>query len=830
MHRSILVLIATSALIACGGGGADKGTTQPPGPASVASVVVTPNAAQLEPNGTAQLAATTKDASGNTLTGRTITWTTSSSAIASVTSSGLVTAVAAGSATITATSEGQSGTAAITVVAPAAAVVTVVIDQAGTTLVPTQALQLTATPKDGNGNALTGRTIAWTTSAPTVASITASGLATAVGVGTAAITATSEGKSGTINLTVAEGAVIGASGGTVTGGNGSVELTIPPGAVSAKTPISITPVSGALPVPAKASLAGTAYQIGPAGLTFSQPITIKMKYDVATLPLWSMGGDLTVVVNSGADWTSLGGITVDPATKTVSGKTTSLGSLGRSIATRPRPMASGPDGVATQVLLTGTPPVTTIAVNWATVTLTPALDSVNNQKRSVMVHASIVPTGAPTQMPAPPGITKPTALWRYRWRTTGRHGTFPGSTNDTGWIDSPDVQYICTDPQIDLLTGSIDDVIVDVLLNPGTENDPANQQIVRQQISVFAGLKKTYEISPDDATIGPGVAQQLRFIARDQNNNIIPAAQGTTFKWKNSDFAGTISSSQTEYVTYTAKQAQAFTSPPPRVDRVDADIQGSGKVVERFTHWDFSKFPWTLINDSTVTTTYNLQGSAHTFVTVHVPYTVTLSPANATVAVGGQPQPLQVVLSPAYNGTGLAYVWTSPGTHGTLSETNGNHSANKSATYTPNALDQGGIDQISVKVVSWVANTELETLGTASANITVDANRKATFSARQIPVNGGVSWFTTATLEIPKVPGAKTYQVIGTILGAPYSRTFTGATSTNTQSLNEVLDGGNTWYINLNGGYNTIKSQADIRLQNYRTQYSTSTATYKATP
>ncbi len=85
----------------------------------------------------------------------------------------------------------------------------------------------------------------------------------------------------------------------------------------------------------------------------------------------------------------------------------------------------------------------------------------------------------------------------------------------------------------------------------------------------------------------------------------------------------------------------------------------------------------------------------------------------------------------------------------------------------------------------------------------VDPFRNALFRARQIPVNGGVSYFTTATLEIVKIPGAKSYQVQGTILGAPYTKTFTGATSTNTQSLNEVLDGGNVWYINLNGGYNT---------------------------
>src|SRR3989442_11148390 len=47
-----------------------------------------------------------------------LSWTTSNGAVATVSSSGLVTGVTAGSATITATSEGQSGTSAVTVVLP----------------------------------------------------------------------------------------------------------------------------------------------------------------------------------------------------------------------------------------------------------------------------------------------------------------------------------------------------------------------------------------------------------------------------------------------------------------------------------------------------------------------------------------------------------------------------------------------------------------------------------------------------------------------------------------------------------------------------------------
>jgi len=64
-----------------------------------------------------QLTATPKDAQGNVLTGRTVTWSSNATSIATVSTTGLVSGKAAGSATITGTSEGKSGTSAITVTA-----------------------------------------------------------------------------------------------------------------------------------------------------------------------------------------------------------------------------------------------------------------------------------------------------------------------------------------------------------------------------------------------------------------------------------------------------------------------------------------------------------------------------------------------------------------------------------------------------------------------------------------------------------------------------------------------------------------------------------------
>ena len=167
----------------------------------VASVVVTPNSASLLLGQTSQLAAATRDSAGGTLTGRTITWSTSDAGVATVTSGGQVTAVGAGTATITATSEGQSGTAAITVAL--VPVASVDVTPASASLLIGQTNQLAATTRDSAGGTLSGRTISWSTSDAGVATVSSAGLVTAVGAGTATITAISEGRSGTAAITVA---------------------------------------------------------------------------------------------------------------------------------------------------------------------------------------------------------------------------------------------------------------------------------------------------------------------------------------------------------------------------------------------------------------------------------------------------------------------------------------------------------------------------------------------------------------------------------------------------------------------------------------------------
>jgi len=172
----------------------------------VATVTVSPATASVAVGATVQLTATTKDANGNVLTGRTITWSSSATGMATANSSGLVSGVAAGSATITATSEGKSATATITVTAATPPpVATVTVSPASASVAVGSTVQLTATTKDANGNVLTGRVITWSSNATAIASVNGTGLVSGVAAGSATITATSEGKSGSSGITVTGG-------------------------------------------------------------------------------------------------------------------------------------------------------------------------------------------------------------------------------------------------------------------------------------------------------------------------------------------------------------------------------------------------------------------------------------------------------------------------------------------------------------------------------------------------------------------------------------------------------------------------------------------------
>src|SRR2546426_459273 len=185
----------------------------------VASMSVSPASATVLPTQTAQLTATTLDSTGAVLTGRTVTWSSSGTGVATVNGSGLVTGVAAGSTTVTAASEGRSASSSVTVTTVPVASVTV--SPATGSLYVGQTVQLTATAKDSAGNPLTGRVIAWSSDNTTVATVSTAGLMTAKAAGSATITAATGGKSGSSGITVTAPPAPGTHAGWYAAPNGS---------------------------------------------------------------------------------------------------------------------------------------------------------------------------------------------------------------------------------------------------------------------------------------------------------------------------------------------------------------------------------------------------------------------------------------------------------------------------------------------------------------------------------------------------------------------------------------------------------------------------------
>ncbi|MFL5620521.1 MAG: Ig-like domain-containing protein [Gemmatimonadaceae bacterium] len=173
----------------------------------VASVFVSPSSLALSTGQTAQLVATTYDVNGDPITGRNVSFNSSNAEVATVSGSGLVTTVGAGTAEIGVNAEGRKTSVPITVSGSsnvsATSVASVVVTLSVPTLAAGQSAQANATLKDANGAVLSGRSIVWTTSDPTVASVDATGLVTAVKAGPVTITATSEGKSGSVSLDIA---------------------------------------------------------------------------------------------------------------------------------------------------------------------------------------------------------------------------------------------------------------------------------------------------------------------------------------------------------------------------------------------------------------------------------------------------------------------------------------------------------------------------------------------------------------------------------------------------------------------------------------------------
>ncbi len=160
-------------------------------PEAPASILVTPSPVTLRRNNLRQFTATPRNAAGTAITGLTVTWQSSNSAIVSITPQGLATAVAPGNVVITASVNQVSGSAQVTVTEIPIGSISVAPTnksiQVNETFIPDVTLRDTA----NNVISPLGRTLDWSSNNELNASVSNTGVVTGRRVGTARITVAS---------------------------------------------------------------------------------------------------------------------------------------------------------------------------------------------------------------------------------------------------------------------------------------------------------------------------------------------------------------------------------------------------------------------------------------------------------------------------------------------------------------------------------------------------------------------------------------------------------------------------------------------------------------
>jgi len=197
-------LAAIVLLAACGDGGtnptAPPSSSTPPAPVATTVALSQTNLMFSSLGETSSLSATVEDQNGATMGNASISWSSSSSSIATVSSDGLVTAAGNGSAIITAASGSASATATVTIeqiaITLALSKDSLAFNVAGDTLT------LTATADDAGGSTLAEFNVAWSSSDTAIATVSNKGLVTALSDGSATITATSETLAATATVTI----------------------------------------------------------------------------------------------------------------------------------------------------------------------------------------------------------------------------------------------------------------------------------------------------------------------------------------------------------------------------------------------------------------------------------------------------------------------------------------------------------------------------------------------------------------------------------------------------------------------------------------------------
>ena len=163
----------------------------------VTGISLNTTSVSLKKGGTAQLSATVTPSDA---TNKTVTYSSSNSKVATVTSGGKITAVGGGTATITAKAGGKSATCKVTVSVAQTGIKTSGGAERTLGLNSTLRLSVAKVPADATDS----YGVTWSSSDTNIATVSSNGTVTGVALGTATITAKSNGWTATYKVTVVE--------------------------------------------------------------------------------------------------------------------------------------------------------------------------------------------------------------------------------------------------------------------------------------------------------------------------------------------------------------------------------------------------------------------------------------------------------------------------------------------------------------------------------------------------------------------------------------------------------------------------------------------------
>lgn len=175
--------------------------TTPNDPTPVGSVQLFPPNDSVRVGETRQLEVQVFDASNNRLQGRKVTYNSNDATVATVDANGVLRGVKVGTSLIVAMVEGKTATATWKVIA---AIDRVAVAPLTGDIPLGSSRQLAANVLDAAGNAIPGRPVTWSSSNASIATVSVTGLVSAVALGRVTITATVEGKTGTSTIDVVD--------------------------------------------------------------------------------------------------------------------------------------------------------------------------------------------------------------------------------------------------------------------------------------------------------------------------------------------------------------------------------------------------------------------------------------------------------------------------------------------------------------------------------------------------------------------------------------------------------------------------------------------------